>query len=252
VIAGARLASMLAAVAIGGCAMAGELDTDRVEAADSVDQWTAAAPIPGMASSVQVALTTTGSKQLLAFTDASGVVQLSRFTGSGWSPAQPVPGALATADAPAMAWRSGHLLLLYHPRQQNRLVMQTAVEGASWTSPVTAGTSLWDHQLQGGAAVVANGDHWYAAYCTSTSAQVVVQIDKYDGTAWTASRSYAWPITARDDWGCGNLAAGKLSDGRLSITWTLRHTIRALPFERTSWQTYSATSTSSGWPGTPC
>jgi len=218
----------LAAAALGGCVMDEAADTGNLESADSVYQWSEDVQIPNQQSDGQVALAAHGTGLYMAMYD-DGTLKVSHFTGSGWSSAQAVPNQLEPMWSPALGDFNGKLTLVYQPKDQNRLVMQTSTDGATWTSPVTAGSSLWDHQLppwldhSSPAATVHHGN-LYVAYCERSSSGLgAVRVDKYDGTAWTLSKLYYVPTGAYQQNTCQRVALASLPDGRLDVTWSWRY-----------------------------
>jgi hypothetical protein len=215
------VAAGVAMLASAGCMTPGDdgVETATEEAADSVYQWTDDVQIAGMTSPYQVGLASHGDGLHMVFTGDNSMLYRSHFTGAGWSTVHAVPNQSA-AYGPALADFDGKLTLVYHAKGQNRLLMSTSTDGATWSSPVTAGTSLWNYTLDYAPALAVHRGLLYAAYCENLGTTQRVQIDRFDGTTWTSAKTYALTIYPNTTNTCKHVALASLPDGRLDVTWT--------------------------------
>ena len=212
-----------------GCLTDEELETSEVELEATVYAWSEDAPIGtsletwprsdyqvGLATlNDRVAMVYTGKDYLLysasygrtPFADRGGL-----FAIEGWSSAVKLPFSTRAGSGPALVNHGGQLVLVYHPRFENRLMMATSPNGADWTAPVTAGSTLGGAGILEAPAAVSHRGTLYIGYCTRTSAGDRVRIDRLDGASWTKLAEL--PVT---NYRCAHVALASLPDGKLDI-----------------------------------
>lgn len=214
--AGMRIQALLFVVAASGCAISDE-DTrlGSTEGALSVWQWTDDVQIPSQSSQYQPGLAYYGGRLHMVHNGSSNPSELwwSRWNGSSWT--TNVKLTHTATGGPALAVFDGELVMIYRAAGQNRLLMSRS-RGTSWSSPVTAGTSLGSSQLRAEPAVAVHQGNLYAAYCKG----IGVQIDRYDGASWTSAGFLAPPSAL----GCEHVEIASLPDsGRLHVVYSVGH-----------------------------
>jgi len=210
---GCLLGLVLATVSAGCVLDDPDLGTDESEI--SVWQWTDDVQIPEQSSQFQVGLAPLGNKlHMLAANGSSGELYWSQFNGQGWTGRTPL-GQYADYG-PALTEHNGQLVTIYHRRGQNRLMMSTS-NGETWSTPVTAGTSLGLWSLHYAPAVVSHDGELYVAYCRHSSYYgEEVRVDRLEGTSWRYAAEFVPPYGAE----CKHIAMASLPDGTLNVVWT--------------------------------
>jgi len=205
-----RALALLAAALTGGCAV--DDMTTATEQAASVYQWTDDVQIAGQASEYQVGLAMLGDKVHMVHTNGDNpTVLASRLQAGSWS--APLVTGMAASYGPALTvWRN-QLVAVYHQAGQNRLMMSTSLDGSYWTTPVTAGTSLYNRSLNYAPAAIALNGRLYVAYC-ETDGFDKVRIDTYDGTTWWQEHAYSV-----EGYQCKGVAFAVLPDGRIDLIY---------------------------------
>jgi hypothetical protein len=213
---------LLLAASTAGCALSDDsLDTTSVESEENVWQWTADTPIAAQTTSYQPGLAPFGTQLYMAYRGNDDTkLYTTKFNGTGWSGASEVPGQLADYG-PALAPFNRRLTMTYHVHGQNRLVMTQSTDGASWSTPVTAGTSIGTATIRNAPATAVFGLQLYTAYCTElTNGYRRLHLDRFDGFTWSSVADYA-----ADPWfDCQHVALGVLPNGKLDIIFTASYT----------------------------
>ena len=229
-------------------------DDEQASTPDSVYRWTDDVEIGGsMTSPYQVGLASHGTGLNMVFTGNNTMLYTSHFTGSGWSTVHGLPNQSADYG-PALADFNGALTTVYHAHGQNRLLMSTSTDGATWSTPVTAGTALWNHTLEYAPALAVHRGALYAAYCENVGDHDRAHVDRFDGTTWTLAKVYDLPITQYNadnstyTHQCKHVALASLPDGRLDLTFTQY----SLYGSTDDWTMHNAfaTGTTVAWPST--
>jgi len=193
---------------------ADDVETSEVESAATVYNWSDDTPISALSSAYQVGLASLGGRVHMVYTTSYGYLSHARFDGFFWTGASPLPSVARADYGPALVNHGSQLVLVYHARGENRLMMSTS-SGSSWTNPVTVGSTLGGATILNAPAAVSHGGNLYIGYCTRTSAGDFVRIDRRDGTAWTKIAELNAAFR------CKHVALASLPDGKLDIIATV-------------------------------
>jgi hypothetical protein len=178
------------AAALGGCVDAGpDPELGELQSELSVWQWPDDTAIASKTSTRQVAMAPFDGRLHMAYTkyDSTTSTELmtTRWNGSNWSTA--LTTGVYTDSRPALATLGTQLHLFYKPAGQGRLMMMVNPGNGVWTSPVTVGRSLGGY-VPSAPHALEYGGKLYLTYCASNGTSSVVNVDRYDGTSWTAFR----------------------------------------------------------------
>jgi hypothetical protein len=227
-------AFLFAAVATAGCLPEGDVELGTDEGAVSVHQWSDDVQIRSQVSQFQVGLAPRGNRlHMLAAAGSSGEIFWSQFDGTGWTPRASI-GQYADYG-PALTVHNGELVTVYHRRGQNRLMMSTS-NGQTWSTPVTAGTSLGSQSVRYAPAVASHNGQLFIAYCRTSPQGDVVSVERFNGGAsWTQVAAFDM---ASSGYACKHVAMSVLPTGRLHILWTK---YMNQPLLEDSWHLWEAT-----------
>jgi len=214
----------LVAAAASGCALAEDtLETANTSSEENVWQWTDDGPITAQTSPYQPGLAPFASRLHMAYRGNDNAnIYITRFDGTSWSSATQVPNQLAEYG-PALTVFDNRLTMMYHASGQNRLVMTTSTNGTTWSSPVTAGTSIGTSTIRYAPAITVHQGSLYAAYCKQLSSGAEkVHLDRFDGASWSSIVDFAVPVNV-DSFNCKHIAIATLPNGRLDIVYTVAY-----------------------------
>lgn len=234
--------TILLLLAAAGCATDDEFATGVVEREESVEQWDYINGMSGHGSIYQVGLASFGGRlHMISRSTNDGVfnhpeLKWARYNGQSWS-APEKQDHLRADFGPALTVFDDKLVTIYNSFNENRLLMSTST-GQTWSMPVTAGTSLYTAQLKYAPAAVDYRNRLYLAYCKDIGPSDQVQIDRYDGTTWTAVASIDIPSYLA----CKSVALASLPGPRLHLVWNVEQTGTTLWY---LYEAYSSTPTQS-------
>lgn len=153
-----------------------------------VEQWPNDSVIPDKFTSRQVAIAPWKSRLYMAHTDHSNIstteILLSWWDGETWSSS--LTTGKYSSTRPALAAHDGRLYLAYVPVGSSTLRM-TSTATLTWTPQVAAGRSLAIGNHTASMPFLYSFERMlYLAYCTSNGSASYVNVDRFDGTSWTA------------------------------------------------------------------
>lgn len=169
-----------------------DAELGEIESAIIVGQWPNDSVIADKYSTRQVALAPFNNRLYMAYTDKNSAstsdLLISSWDGVTWRGV--TNPAKFTTTRPALTAFNDRLHLFYRPEGESTLRMMSTT-GSNWSFPVNAGRSLaignyYAHNPQ--ATVI--GTNLYLTYCSNNGSSSYVNIDKYDGTTWTAYQQF--------------------------------------------------------------
>lgn len=218
------LCCALLSIAVAACVEDGA-DPELGDAVDelSVSQWPDDEAIPDKRSGGVVALTPWNGELHMVYTDPSSTYALelwwARWDGTRWSPS--LATGRFTGGRPALATFDGRLIMVYQSTADRRIMM-TSTTSQTWSTPVEAGRSLAiGGYTARGTSLLAYGGKLYLTYCADNGSSKYVNVDRFDGTSWTAYRQI--PVSYRSDVWCEGATMVAMPDtGGVEILWSTR------------------------------
>lgn len=165
-----------------------------IESAIVVGQWPNDTVIINKYSTRQVALAPFNNRLYMAYTDKNSAsnndLKVASWNGLSWTSLFETD--LLSVTRPALTAFNNRLHMIYRPQGATTLRMVSSVGGSLWTAPATAGRSLaiGNYAAEAPHATVI-GTNLYLTYCSNNGSSSYVNIDKYDGTNWTAYQQFA-------------------------------------------------------------
>jgi hypothetical protein len=204
---------LLSLCAATGCAT--EVELGETESAVNAYNWSDDTVIQWHYSDRQVGLAYQGGRTYRVNTaDDSSQLRYSRFNGSSWSAEQIIPDQF-TDKAPALATFDDRVQLVYKEAGANRFRM-SHYYGGIWQPPTNAGSSLGLSTITSAPSLTVHDGFLYMGYCRDAGSIDRVQIDRFDGTSWSAVVSY--PLSTNSV--CKHVAIGSLAGNRFDIVFS--------------------------------
>jgi hypothetical protein len=212
--------TILFLLAAAGCAIDEDFETNVVESEENVEQWDYIEAMPGHGSIYQVGLASFGGRLHMISRDTNTALinpwlEWASYNGHTWSAPERLDH-LRADYGPALTVFENELVTIYNSYSENRLLMSTS-RGQEWSSPVTAGTSLYTAKVNYAPSAVDYRGRLYLAYCKDVGPNDQVQIDRYNGSTWTAVASIDIPSYLI----CKSVALASLPGPKLHLVWNV-------------------------------
>ncbi|MBA3465303.1 MAG: hypothetical protein H0T46_35555 [Deltaproteobacteria bacterium] len=187
----------LSTAVLPGCLEVGdEADPElgEIESSLVAGQWPDDSVIVNKYSTRQVALAPFNNRLYMAHTDknssSTNDLVVSSWNGVTWT--SYFATNLLSSSRPALTAYNDRLHMIYRPQGASTLRMVSSSGGSLWTTPETAGRSLaiGNYSAENPHATVI-GTNLYLTYCSNNGSSSYINIDKYNGTSWTAYQQFA-------------------------------------------------------------
>ncbi len=180
-------------------------------------QWPDDTAVPDRHSTRQPAMASFNNRVYMAYTDASASstsdLLVASWDGTTWFNGPTSVGL--TTTRPALAAFNSRLHLFFRRGTERTLQMQTSA-GATFSIPQTVGRSLsiGSYTPSSPSAIVI-GTNLYLTYCANNGTSSYVNVDKYDGTTWTAFHQV--PVSYASNKSCKSAALAVMPEGGVEL-----------------------------------